>query len=144
MVTGPRDLPGRLACFRGPTKKANLSGMQFVFVHHEPFPVRSRNLVLNDLAGSVALGNAPRAACRGDLLVAPEAKRRFRVRIIKCFQSTMPMNPEWPDPVNLDDRPIGRVAEHPAALRSERVRPCPELLEQLTIEFFAEAEIPGS
>src|SRR5687768_5319032 len=85
---------------------------------HEQAAAFTLYFVSDDFSRIVALADAPSAPRRGHELALPELEYTRGIRIVERsqriapFGSRTPMDVKWADAVNLDDRRIGREAEH--------------------------------
>src|SRR6185369_6765008 len=111
---------------------------------HESLTVGCLDFVLNDLPRSVAFGDFTNLALEHDARASDEPEYRLRIWIVQRMQTTVPVNPERPDTVDLHDGPCRRIAKHRTALGSERIAACFELLQRLGLVFLAEPEVPGA
>src|SRR5689334_11575282 len=113
-------------------------------MRHEPLAIGPLDLILDERSGGVAFNDLSGAARRSHFVAPLKAKRRAHRRLAKGLRAIVPVNVEWPDAMNLNDRPLRGVAEHPATLRSKGIASRLELSQCGRLVTFAETEIPGS
>src|SRR6266496_1240208 len=111
---------------------------------HEPLAVGYLDFVLHDLPRSVTLGDSTTLALYEHMRTSGESEHRLRVCVVERMQTTMPMNPERPNAMHLHGGACRRIAEHPAAFRSERVAAWFEFLKCLSLELLAQRKVPGA
>ena len=130
--------------------RLRLSYLYLAFLSHEKRSIVSVDLVADDLAGVVALPDSTGAPRSRYAIASFEFENGCGVRTVEGLELTPPAFTRAPvdvkrsDPVDLNDRGFGRVAEHDASLRYEGVAPRPHLTELCTIELIADGEIDGA
>lgn len=71
--------------------------MQIGLVDHHDVAVIEGNLILDDVAGRIALTDRAVAARALDRLALPECERGRGVRLVQRFQSVPPVDLKWAD-----------------------------------------------